>query len=184
MKRQVTETLRSQFRPEFLNRIDEVIVFHALTSSRPGARSSDLLIEELGRRLATQDFTLDPHAGGAGAHRSARGRIRRTGRGRSSGRSSASSRIRSRGRSWRATSGRGAHVVGDADPVGGTLVFTTDGATVVSEASERRDARGEGDRDQERVGVGAGAGGSARRKSAFDLPDTELPKRDPEDLVN
>jgi len=30
VKRQVTETLRQQFRPEFLNRIDEVIFFHAL----------------------------------------------------------------------------------------------------------------------------------------------------------
>src|SRR5215204_843696 len=28
MKREVTEALRSQFRPEFLNRVDEVIVFH------------------------------------------------------------------------------------------------------------------------------------------------------------
>ena len=33
MKRQVTEALRVQFRPEFLNRIDEVIVFHALTDA-------------------------------------------------------------------------------------------------------------------------------------------------------
>ena len=29
-----------QFRPEFLNRVDEVIVFHALTDERPRARSS------------------------------------------------------------------------------------------------------------------------------------------------
>jgi len=33
MKRQVTEALRAQFRPEFLNRVDEIIVFHALTTS-------------------------------------------------------------------------------------------------------------------------------------------------------
>src|SRR5690606_3369322 len=31
MKRKVTDELRKTFRPEFLNRIDEVIVFHALT---------------------------------------------------------------------------------------------------------------------------------------------------------
>ena len=31
MKRQVTEALRAQFRPEFLNRVDEIIVFHALS---------------------------------------------------------------------------------------------------------------------------------------------------------
>ena len=30
LKRQVTETLRQHFRPEFLNRVDEVIFFHAL----------------------------------------------------------------------------------------------------------------------------------------------------------
>ena len=30
MKRQVTEALRQHFRPEFLNRVDEVIFFHAL----------------------------------------------------------------------------------------------------------------------------------------------------------
>ena len=35
MKRQVTDALRLQFRPEFLNRIDEIIVFHALTDARP-----------------------------------------------------------------------------------------------------------------------------------------------------
>jgi ATP-dependent Clp protease ATP-binding subunit ClpC len=31
MKRQVDEELKKHFRPEFLNRIDEVIVFHPLT---------------------------------------------------------------------------------------------------------------------------------------------------------
>ena len=33
MKRQVTDALRAQFRPEFLNRIDEIIVFHALSEA-------------------------------------------------------------------------------------------------------------------------------------------------------
>ena len=39
MKREVTETLGSHFRPEFLNRVDEVIVFHALTEAdlEPGS---------------------------------------------------------------------------------------------------------------------------------------------------
>jgi ATP-dependent Clp protease ATP-binding subunit ClpC len=31
MKRRITDELRRTFRPEFLNRIDETIVFHALT---------------------------------------------------------------------------------------------------------------------------------------------------------
>ena len=30
-RRQVLDTLRAQFRPEFINRVDEIIVFHALT---------------------------------------------------------------------------------------------------------------------------------------------------------
>ena len=58
MKRQVTEPLRLQFRPEFLNRIDEVIVFHALTDADLAA-IVDLLLADLQRRLATQDLVLE-----------------------------------------------------------------------------------------------------------------------------
>ena len=46
MKREVTETLRSHFRPEFLNRVDEVIVFHALTDDDLAA-IVDLLLADL-----------------------------------------------------------------------------------------------------------------------------------------
>ena len=45
MKRQVTEALRQQFRPEFLNRIDEIIVFHSLTDDDLAA-----IVELLRRR--------------------------------------------------------------------------------------------------------------------------------------
>src|SRR4051812_47275355 len=58
MKRQVTEALRMQFRPEFLNRVDEVIVFHALTDANLAA-IVELLVADLQRRLAAQDLTLD-----------------------------------------------------------------------------------------------------------------------------
>src|SRR5204862_2983192 len=58
MKAQITESLRLQFRPEFLNRIDEVIVFHALTDADLAA-IVDLLLADLQRRLATQDLTLE-----------------------------------------------------------------------------------------------------------------------------
>ncbi|EDX84248.1 ATPase, AAA family [Synechococcus sp. PCC 7335] len=34
MRSRVTDALRSQFRPEFLNRIDEIIIFHALVKSQ------------------------------------------------------------------------------------------------------------------------------------------------------
>ena len=58
MKRQVTDALRLQFRPEFLNRVDEVIVFHALTDADLAA-IVELLLADLQRRLAAQDITLE-----------------------------------------------------------------------------------------------------------------------------
>ena len=33
MKEAVLEEMRHQFRPEFLNRVDEIIVFHALSKN-------------------------------------------------------------------------------------------------------------------------------------------------------
>ncbi|MBD0669571.1 Clp protease [Streptomyces sp. CBMA156] len=50
--------LRGQFRPEFLNRIDEVIVFHALTR-KDLLSVVDLLLERSRRRLRAQDVGLD-----------------------------------------------------------------------------------------------------------------------------
>ncbi|MFE4975934.1 ATP-dependent Clp protease ATP-binding subunit [Kitasatospora sp. NPDC056651] len=50
--------LRTQFRPEFLNRIDEVIVFHALTR-KDLLSVVDLLLERSRRRLRAQDVRLD-----------------------------------------------------------------------------------------------------------------------------
>ncbi|MFC5888540.1 AAA family ATPase [Kitasatospora sp. CM 4170] len=50
--------LRAQFRPEFLNRIDEVIVFHALTR-KDLLQVVDLLLERSRRRLKAQDVRLE-----------------------------------------------------------------------------------------------------------------------------
>ncbi|MFF7589506.1 ATP-dependent Clp protease ATP-binding subunit [Kitasatospora purpeofusca] len=50
--------LRSQFRPEFLNRIDEVIVFHALTR-KDLLQVVDLLLDRTRRRLKAQDVDLE-----------------------------------------------------------------------------------------------------------------------------
>ncbi|MGW6916809.1 ATP-dependent Clp protease ATP-binding subunit [Kitasatospora sp. NPDC054939] len=50
--------LRAQFRPEFLNRIDEVIVFHALTREDL-VSVVDLLLERSRRRLRAQDVGLE-----------------------------------------------------------------------------------------------------------------------------
>ena len=73
MKRQVTDSLRQQFRPEFLNRVDEVIVFHALTDADLVA-IVDILLADLQRRLATQDLTLELTPAREGAHRPRRPR--------------------------------------------------------------------------------------------------------------
>ena len=58
MKSSLNEALRRQFRPEFLNRIDEVIVFHALTEAELEAIVG-LLLADLARRLAGQDLVLE-----------------------------------------------------------------------------------------------------------------------------
>src|SRR5664280_2585301 len=58
MKRHIIEALRIQFRPEFLNRIDEIIVFHSLTDADLAA-IVDLLIADLQKRLATQEIVLE-----------------------------------------------------------------------------------------------------------------------------
>ncbi|MFJ2861474.1 ATP-dependent Clp protease ATP-binding subunit [Kitasatospora sp. NPDC087314] len=50
--------LRQQFRPEFLNRIDEVIVFHALTR-KDLLSVVGLLLERSRRRLKAQDVELE-----------------------------------------------------------------------------------------------------------------------------
>ena len=58
MKKQVTDTLRQVFRPEFLNRIDEIIVFHSL-SEEDLSKIVELLLGDLSRRLAEHDLELE-----------------------------------------------------------------------------------------------------------------------------
>ncbi|MFD9636499.1 ATP-dependent Clp protease ATP-binding subunit, partial [Streptomyces violascens] len=50
--------LQAHFRPEFLNRIDEIIVFHALTRANL-VHIVDLLLERSRRRLHAQEIGLD-----------------------------------------------------------------------------------------------------------------------------
>ena len=58
MKRDVLEALRHQFRPEFLNRVDETVVFHSL--SREHLKSIvDIQLALLRARLADRHITLD-----------------------------------------------------------------------------------------------------------------------------
>jgi ATP-dependent Clp protease ATP-binding subunit ClpB len=162
MRAQLMDTLRLQFRPEFLNRIDEVIVFHALTDAELAA-IVDLLLADLQRRLAEQDLTLELTP-------AARALIAREGHDPAFG-----------ARPLRRTIQRlvenpfarallqgqfktGDTITADADPVGGTLVFSTDAATVVAGTGERRDARRGGER-------APAAAGARRARGPLDLPD-------------
>jgi ATP-dependent Clp protease ATP-binding subunit ClpC len=54
----LTPRLRDVFRPEFLNRIDEIIVFRRLDPEQL-ATITDLLLEDTRRRLASQDVTVE-----------------------------------------------------------------------------------------------------------------------------
>jgi ATP-dependent Clp protease ATP-binding subunit ClpB len=173
MKRQVTEALRLQFRPEFLNRVDEVIVFHALTDADLAA-IVELLLADLQRRLATQDLTLELTP-------AARALIAREGTDPTFGARPLKRTIQRLVENPLARAlieGRfkpGQAVLVDADPVGTTLVFSSDGAAVVTDAAEHRDARRRAAEPEEAVGAAAGAGAAARhrRRSILDLPNIE-----------
>ncbi|WP_283682475.1 ATP-dependent chaperone ClpB [Parablautia sp. Marseille-Q6255] len=54
----VMEQLRASFRPEFLNRLDEIIMFKPLTKDNIG-NIIDLMVSDLNRRLATQEIHLE-----------------------------------------------------------------------------------------------------------------------------
>jgi len=56
MRSEVLSLLRKTLRPEFLNRIDEIIVFHSL-SFEEIKKIVDLQFEEVNRRLAEQEMT-------------------------------------------------------------------------------------------------------------------------------
>src|SRR5262249_39576028 len=58
MREQVLDALRRHFRPEFLNRVDEIVVFRALTGSQL-ARIVEIQLEGLRRRLVERRITLD-----------------------------------------------------------------------------------------------------------------------------
>ena len=57
MKSKVAEELKQHFRPEFLNRVDDTIVFPPLTKPEI-ARIVDLMIAKLARRMEAQDMRL------------------------------------------------------------------------------------------------------------------------------
>ena len=61
MEDKVMAELKKHFRPEFLNRVDNVIIFQSLDESEL-ARIVDIQLGRLERRLAQQNLTLDVDA--------------------------------------------------------------------------------------------------------------------------
>jgi ATP-dependent Clp protease ATP-binding subunit ClpB len=169
MKLSVMEALRVQFRPEFLNRIDEVIVFHALTDEHLTG-IVDRLLDGVQKRLDEQDLVLELTP-------AAKTLIVREGTDPAYGARPLKRTIQrlvenplARGL-LRGDFTPGDHIFGDADPVSGTLVFSTERSTVVTEAGRRRDAR-------------AADGKRKTVEDVMDLPDVDESKRDSGELVN
>jgi ATP-dependent Clp protease ATP-binding subunit ClpB len=89
MRRRIMETLRQQFRPEFLNRVDEIIIFQSLTRAQLGSiveiqlrhlrslladRGLDLAFSERARE-ALADEGFDPIYGARPLRRTIQRRI-------------------------------------------------------------------------------------------------------------
>jgi ATP-dependent Clp protease ATP-binding subunit ClpB len=58
MRSRVLEAMRQHFRPEFLNRVDEILVFHSLTQEQL-AQIVDIQVVWLKRRLADRRIALE-----------------------------------------------------------------------------------------------------------------------------
>ncbi len=58
IKKEVLAELKKQFRPEFINRVDEVIVFHKLTKTDLG-EIVDIMLKQVKERLLDQGMTID-----------------------------------------------------------------------------------------------------------------------------
>ena len=176
MKRGVTGQLRGTFRPEFLNRVDEVIVFHALTDADLAA-IADLLLADLGGRIAANDLVLEVTP-------AARQLIVREGTDPAFGARPLKRTIQRLVENPFArallsgTFRPGDTVTADADPVTGTLVFSSESSTVVTDAGDRRDAR-----SVPSAGGFAGEGGGAT-PSILDLPPTAPAKKGDGERLN
>lgn len=56
-KKEVMETLKRELRPEFINRIDEIIVFHKLTDEQTG-QIIDIMLKEVADRLQESNIQI------------------------------------------------------------------------------------------------------------------------------
>jgi len=57
MERTVRAELKAHFRPEFLNRVDDIIIFHSLDEKQL-AHIVDIQLEKLAHRLSQQQLSL------------------------------------------------------------------------------------------------------------------------------
>ncbi len=57
-KKEVMAELKREFRPEFLNRIDEIIVFHKLNDDEI-SKIIDIMLEEVKKRLKSQKYEIE-----------------------------------------------------------------------------------------------------------------------------
>jgi ATP-dependent Clp protease ATP-binding subunit ClpC len=58
MKKKVMTEIQKTFRPEFLNRLDDIIVFHELSEEQLG-KIVDLMVKDLQNRMAEQKLSLE-----------------------------------------------------------------------------------------------------------------------------
>ncbi|MDB6110132.1 MAG: ClpB protein [Pedosphaera sp.] len=58
MEKRVRAELKAHFRPEFLNRIDDIIIFHSLTEDQI-AKIVEIQLKQLEKRLAQQNLILE-----------------------------------------------------------------------------------------------------------------------------
>jgi ATP-dependent Clp protease ATP-binding subunit ClpC len=58
LRTDIEDTLKRTFRPEFLNRIDEIVIFHTLTKEQV-KQIVDLQIKEIADRLAEHSITIE-----------------------------------------------------------------------------------------------------------------------------
>ena len=58
MKTKVNDELKQHFRPEFLNRVDDIVVFHQLTEDEI-IQIVDLMIAKVDERLKDQDMGIE-----------------------------------------------------------------------------------------------------------------------------
>lgn len=58
IKKEVMGELKKEFRPEFINRIDEIIVFHKLNDDEI-SKIIDIMLEEVKKRLNNQKYQVE-----------------------------------------------------------------------------------------------------------------------------